>query len=169
MEDWPYSSDNCSVARALSVVGEKWTLLIMREAFFGVRRFREFRTHLGIAPNLLATRLDTLVEMGVMDRVPYQELGDRQRHEYRLTDRGHDLMPILIALLQWGDQYLADPDGPSVIVRHHTGPDESSCDQPVHVVMECAGGHAPLRARALLRTPGPGARPADSSSPDGVG
>jgi DNA-binding HxlR family transcriptional regulator len=154
VDDWSnFSSENCSVARALAILGERWTLLIMREAFFGVRRFREFRSRLGIASNLLVTRLDTLVKAAVMERVPYRDPGDRERHEYRLTERGIDLMPILVALQQWGDKYLADTAGPSVVVRH-----QSPCDQPVHITIECAAGHAPLNARTTFRTPGPGAR-----------
>jgi DNA-binding HxlR family transcriptional regulator len=151
------SSVNCSVARALAVVGERWTLLIVREAFDGVRRYRDFRDRLGIASNLLATRLDTLVATGVMRRVPYREPGGRQRYEYELTERGLDLRPTLIALLQWGDKYLADPEGPSVIVRHQTKPDEPPCDQPARVVIECAAGHTPLHPNAVRRTRGPGA------------
>lgn len=146
------SSENCSVARALAVIGERWTLLIVREAFDGVRRFRDFQSRLGVASNLLATRLDGLVDTGVLERVPYREPGDRQRFEYRLTERGLDLRPVLVALLQWGDRYFADPAGPSVVLRH------ASCDEPVRVVLECAGGHAPVAPTALRRTPGPGAR-----------
>ncbi|WP_248782394.1 winged helix-turn-helix transcriptional regulator [Saccharothrix syringae] len=152
------SSVNCSVARALAVVGERWTLLIVREAFDGVRRFQDFRTRLGIASNLLTARLETLVEAEVMTRVPYREKGDRLRYEYHLTERGADLRPVLIALLQWGDRYLADPEGPSVVPRHAGGPDGGCCDEPVRVVVECAAGHGPLRAEDVRRTPGPGAR-----------
>ncbi len=154
MDDWTnFSTANCSVARTLAIVGERWTLLIMREAFVGVRRFHEFRTRLGMASNLLTTRLDTLVEAGVMERVPYREPGDRERHEYRLTERGRDLMPVLAALRQWGDKYAADPAGPSLVVRHR-----APCNSPVHVAITCDAGHTALDADALVRTPGPGAR-----------
>src|SRR2546430_17648331 len=91
------SSENCSVARALAVVGERWTLLIVREAFYGVRRFRDFQSRLGVASNLLAARLDGRVETGVMERLPYREPGDRERFEYHLTERGIGLRPTLIA------------------------------------------------------------------------
>src|SRR6516164_8428997 len=91
---------NCSVARALAVVGERWSLLIVREALDGARRFGEFRARLGMASNLLATRLDTLVAAGVMRRVPYREPGGRQRFEYHLTQQGRDLRPTLISLLE---------------------------------------------------------------------
>lgn len=144
------SSENCSVGRALSVVGERWSLLIVREAFDGVRRFQDFRNRLGIASNLLSTRLDSLVSAGVLERVPYQDPGGRRRDEYQLTERGADLRPVLLALLQWGDKYLADPAGPSIIPRH------LACDEPVRVVLECVG-HGPVPPTEVRRTPGPGA------------
>ncbi|NYI04853.1 winged helix-turn-helix transcriptional regulator [Allostreptomyces psammosilenae] len=148
---------NCSVARALAVVGERWSLLIVREALDGARRFGEFRTRLGIASNLLTNRLNTLVAAGVLRRIPYQDPGDRQRFEYQLTEQGLDLRPTLVALLEWGDKYLADPQGPSVIVRHKSvGAD--TCEQPVRLVLECAAGHTRLPPGDVHRTPGPGAR-----------
>ncbi|MBB2914222.1 DNA-binding HxlR family transcriptional regulator [Streptosporangium becharense] len=149
---------NCSVARALAVVGERWSLLIVREALDGARRFGEFRARLGIASNLLSARLDTLVAAGVMRRVPYREPGDRQRLEYRLTDRGLDLRPTLVALLEWGDKHLADAQGPSVIVRHRPTDDRTTCGEPVRVTLECAAGHTRLPPEAIYRAPGPGAR-----------
>ncbi|MBF6077149.1 winged helix-turn-helix transcriptional regulator [Nocardia beijingensis] len=147
---------NCSVARALSVIGERWSLLIVREALDGARRFSEFRDRLGIASNLLSARLDSLVEADVLEKIPYREPGARQRYEYRLTPRGSDLRPTLIALLEWGDKYLADPQGPSVVVRHQTESGEE-CQEPVRIVLECAGGHTHLPPSAIRRTPGPGA------------
>lgn len=148
---------NCSVARALSVVGERWSLLIVREALDGARRFGEFRARLGIAGNLLATRLETLLAIGVMRRVPYQEPGERQRFAYELTEQGHGLRPTLIALLEWGDKYLADAQGPSVVVRHRPA-EGGSCGQQVRVVLECAAGHTNVPPQAVYRAPGPGAR-----------
>jgi DNA-binding HxlR family transcriptional regulator len=155
------STVNCSVARALSVVGERWSLLIVREAFDDVRRFADFRARLGVASNLLSARLDALVEAGVMCRVPYREPGERQRFEYELTERGIDLRPVLIALLQWGDKYLADPEGPSVIVRHRTPQDQPACEEPVRLVLECGGGHSHLPPSAVRRAPGPSAQLVD--------
>jgi DNA-binding HxlR family transcriptional regulator len=149
---------NCSVGRALEAVGERWSLLIVREAMDGARRFGEFRARLGIASNLLAARLEALVAAGVLKRVPYQEPGSRLREEYHLTERGLDLRATLAALLEWGDKYLADPQGPSVVIRHRPASGESPCDEPVRVVLECAAGHARLPARSLYRAPGPGAR-----------
>src|SRR5689334_2434500 len=101
-----YEGQNCSVAGALEVVGERWTLLIIRDAFLGLSRFDEFRESLGIARNVLTDRLNTLVEEGIFERVPY---GDRpDRVDYRLTRKGLDLHVALIGLRQWGDKYLCD-------------------------------------------------------------
>jgi len=147
-----YSAENCSVARTLAVVGEKWTLLVLREAFYGVRRFDDFQTNLGIARNVLAVRLSTLVEHDVLRRATYQEPGSRSRHEYRLTDKGRDLFAAFVALLHWGDTYLADSAGPAVVVQH------DNCDEPVRAVLECAAGHHPLTAHDTHPVPGPGAR-----------
>ncbi|MGA5818414.1 winged helix-turn-helix transcriptional regulator [Kitasatospora sp. NPDC094028] len=149
---------NCSAARALSVVGERWSLLIVREAVDGVSRFGDFRKRLGIASNLLSNRLDSLVTAGVLQRVPYQEAGDRQRFEYRLTDKGRDLRPTLMALLAWGDKYLTDEQGPPVVVRHRGADEEHGCDEPVSLVLECAAGHTHLPSDEVYRAPGPGAR-----------
>ncbi|CAM3610187.1 winged helix-turn-helix transcriptional regulator [Smaragdicoccus niigatensis] len=99
-----------SVARTLQVLGEHWSALILREAFFGVRRFDDFQRGLSIATNILAQRLDRLVELGVLDRVPYQE--QPLRHEYRLTRKGIDLYPVPLAMMTWGDRWLADGNPP---------------------------------------------------------
>ena len=96
-----YEGQNCSIARALELVGERWTLLIVRDAFLGLRRFDQFQDSLGIASNVLTSRLDRLVEAGVFERVRYQERPDR--YEYRLTERGRALRTPLLALMQWGD------------------------------------------------------------------
>jgi DNA-binding HxlR family transcriptional regulator len=100
-----YEGQNCSVARTLELVGERWTLLIVRDAFLGRRRFEEFQESLGIARNILADRLQKLVDHGIFDRVRYQERPER--YEYRLTGKGRDLRVPLLALMQWGDQYLS--------------------------------------------------------------
>ena len=105
MEWLDTSTENCSVQRTLDVIGEKWTLLVLREAFNGVRRFDDMRRHLRVSESVLADRLRTLVDAGVLDTAPYQAPGQRSRREYRLTAKGFDLYPILIALLQWGDRY----------------------------------------------------------------
>jgi DNA-binding HxlR family transcriptional regulator len=111
-----YAGQQCSVARALEVVGERWTILILRDAFLGVRRFDEFQRSLGVARNVLATRLQRLVDAGLLERVRYQERPER--HEYRLTAMGVDLWPTVVALMQWGDRHLAGPDGPPLRLEH---------------------------------------------------
>lgn len=117
----------CSIARSLGVLGERWTFLILREAFLGATKFAEFRDRLGIAPDMLSDRLSTLVEYGVMDRETYQEPGARPRFAYRLTPAGTELKVVLHALQQWGDTYLPRPEGPSVLRRIR------GTDLPVHV------------------------------------
>src|SRR5438876_11226190 len=101
-----YEGQNCSIARALEVVGERWTLLIVRDAFLGLRRFEQFQESLGIARNVLTDRLNRLVDEGVLDRVRYSERPER--YEYRLTQKGRDLSLALTALRQWGDTYLSE-------------------------------------------------------------
>ena len=117
----------CSIARSLGVLGERWTFLILREAFLGATKFAEFRDRLGVAPDVLSDRLSTLVEYGVMEREPYQEPGARPRFAYRLTPAGTELRVVLSALQQWGDNYLPRPEGPSVLRRIR------GTDLPVHV------------------------------------
>jgi DNA-binding HxlR family transcriptional regulator len=107
----------CSIARSLGVLGERWTFLILREAFLGATRFAEFRDSLGVASDVLSDRLGTLVEFGVLAREPYQEPGARSRFAYRLTPAGRELHVVLAALQQWGDEHLPHPDGPSMLRR----------------------------------------------------
>jgi DNA-binding HxlR family transcriptional regulator len=117
----------CSIENTLGVLGERWTFLILREAFLGASRFAQFRDNLGVAPDVLSDRLATLVEYGVMEREPYQEPGSRVRFAYQLTPAGHELQVALTALQQWGDEHMPGPDGPSMLRRvRHT-------DRPVHV------------------------------------
>lgn len=147
-----YSTENCSIARTLQLVGERWSLLILREAFNGNRRFEQFQRRTGVARNLLATRLATLVEHGILDRQSYQEPGQRARQEYRLTAKGKQLYPILVALLDWGDRYVADPEGPALLLQHR------DCGAAVHADIRCDAGHDHLTVRDVTATPGPGAR-----------
>lgn len=121
------ADSTCSIARSLSVLGERWTLLILREAFLGATRFAEFKDGLGVAPDVLSDRLATLVEYGVLDREPYQEPGARTRYEYRLTDAGRELYVVMGALQQWGDEHLPCPEGPSMLRR------VQGTEQAVHV------------------------------------
>ena len=113
-----YSAENCSIKRALDVVGEKWTLLVMREAFYGARRFDQFQARIGCARNILSERLATLTEAQILTRSPYREPGQRERHEYRLTEKGLDLITVVVAIKQWGDRWEAAPEGPPVDILH---------------------------------------------------
>ncbi|HEY2214046.1 MAG TPA: helix-turn-helix domain-containing protein [Acidimicrobiales bacterium] len=119
--------DPCSIARTLGVIGERWTFLVLREAFQGQTRFAGFRDRLGIAPDVLSARLATLVEYGVMKTVPYQEPGARSRLAYELTPAGRELGVVLAALQQWGDEHLPWSEGPSMLRR------VAGTDGPVHV------------------------------------
>lgn len=110
---------NCSVARALEVVGERWSLLIVRDAFYGVRRFEDFQHDLGVARNILTDRLKRLVEQGVLERVQY---GERPpRYEYRLTEKGKDLLPVMLTMMRWGDKWYPREMGPPVTFTHSCG------------------------------------------------
>ena len=137
--------DPCSIARTLAVIGERWTILILREAFFGVSRFAEFRDHLGVAPDVLSDRLATLVEFGVMSREPYREPGARSRSAYRLTPAGRELQVVLSALQQWGDEHLPRPEGPSMLRRVR------GTDCPVRVgYLDDEGREIPLADVAVI-------------------
>jgi len=120
-------SARCSIENSLGVLGERWTFLILREAFLGVTRFAQFRDNLGVAPDVLSDRLGTLVEYGVLEREPYQEPGARVRFAYRLTPAGQELQVVLSALQQWGDEHLPAPAGPSMLRRVR------GTDRPVRV------------------------------------
>lgn len=108
----------CGIQRSLGVLGERWTLLVLREAFFGATRFSEFRDRLGVASDVLSDRLATLVDHGVLAKEPYREPGSRARFEYRLTDAGRELEVVLAALQEWGDRHLPWPE-PPMVRRHH--------------------------------------------------
>ena len=111
-----YPGQTCSIAKALEVVGERWSLLIVRDVMTGHRRFDELQKSLGVARNVLSARLQRLVEEDILERRPYQE--SPERYEYFLTDKGLDLWPALIALLGWGDRHTEYPDGPPLLVFH---------------------------------------------------
>jgi len=111
----------CSIARSLEVLGEKWTLLIVREAFFGRTRFAQFRERLGVAPDVLADRLSTLVDAGVFERRAYRDEGEREREEYVLTEEGRALLPVLAGLAQWGDEFRPTGFGAAVEYRESVG------------------------------------------------
>jgi len=108
----------CSVARCLSVVGDRWTLLILRDAFLGTRRFEDFQAHLGVTRHRLADRLRKLVDHEILDRVRYQERPER--FEYRLTEKGRDLYPVIVSLMRWGDRWMAGEEAPPVQLVHRS-------------------------------------------------
>lgn len=132
----------CSVARSLEVVGEKWSLLVVREVLLGVRRFDQIRHNTGAPRDVLAARLRTLVETGVLARRRYSERPPRD--EYVLTPAGRDLRPVVLALMRWGDAYLAGESGPPMVLRHECG-----ADFQAEVV--CAACHQQVRGRDLER------------------
>jgi DNA-binding HxlR family transcriptional regulator len=154
--DW--SIDTCTIGRAMEILGEKWTVVVLREVFNGVRRFDDMRRHTGIPRQVLTNRLGSLVTHGLLRREPYQEPGARLRHEYKLTRQGLDLYPMLIALAAWGDRYLADPEGPPLEFVHR------DCEEPVHMEIHCAAGHRVTGHRQVVPRPGPGARHQERSA-----
>ncbi|MFJ8363469.1 winged helix-turn-helix transcriptional regulator [Streptomyces sp. NPDC093984] len=146
------STENCTVQRTLDLIGEKWSLLVLRDAMNGVHRFDDFRRHVGLSDAVLSDRLRKLVAAGILDTVPYREPGHRTRHEYRLTRKGWDLWPVMIALKQWGDRYTADPEGPPLEVHHR------DCGESLEAVVVCAGDHGPLSPRQACTRRGASAR-----------
>jgi DNA-binding HxlR family transcriptional regulator len=148
-----WSAENCTVGRTMSILGERWTFVVVREVFNGVRRFDDIRRHSGIPRQVLSNRLGLLVDQDVLRRERYQDPGERARHEYRLTEKGFDLYPVLVAIADWGDRYLADPGGPPVEFEHR------ECGGVVHSVLECTEGHRVERPRDVVTRIGPGAQP----------
>ena len=124
----------CSIGRAMEILGERWTFLILRESFYGVRRFSVIQRNLGIARNILSLRLQTLVGAGVLERTLYQE--EPPRYEYRLTEAGRDLYPSIVALMRWGDRHLSTD--PPVVLRHN------SCGHEADPLLVCSHCHEEL-------------------------
>jgi len=149
-----YATDNCTIGRAMAVLGERWTVVVLREVYNGVRRFDDMRRHTGMPRQVLTDRLAHLVEQDILRREPYRVDRQRARHEYRLTQRGFDLYPVMVAVAGWGDRYLADPDGPPVEFAHR------DCGSLVEVHTRCAVGHDVTDPRDVVSRPGPGIRPA---------
>ena len=147
------SAENCSVKRALDVVGEKWTLLVLREAFYGARRFERFQAGIGCPRQVLTDRLNTLVAADVLRKVPYQEPGQRERHEYRLTEKGRDLGMVLTALRLWGDKWIYGEGKEPMLVHER----ESGAVVRTLVPAD-AEGHA-LDPKRLVVRAGPGITP----------
>ena len=147
-----YESENCSAARALEVVGERWSMLIIRDALFrGTTRFSDFQRSLGLARNVLADRLDGFVEAGLMAR---RQPEDSAYHEYHLTQKGRDLKPAVIALTRWGDRWAA-PNGPPIIYRHE------DCAGEIELQFVCSECGEDLDVEGIVATRGPGMAVAD--------
>ncbi|HEY8526469.1 MAG TPA: helix-turn-helix domain-containing protein [Acidimicrobiales bacterium] len=141
--DWP-----CSVARTVDLLGDWWTPLVLRDAYYGIRRFDDFQRNLNIGRNILTERLNRLVAEGMLERVPYQ---DRPvRHEYVLTEKGRDFFPVLIAMMRWGDRWLADEAGPPIRLHHRT------CGHEMHAEVVCSHCGEPLELADVRARPGPG-------------
>ena len=141
--------DACSIARTLEVIGDRWTLLILRDAFRGVRRFEDLQRDLGIARNILTDRLQKLVDRGVLSKTPYQ--ARPVRYEYRLTPKGRDLSPALVALMRWGDKWLAEDGRPPLVLTH------KACGEPVDQSFICWTCDETVTPAGLRGRPGPGA------------
>jgi DNA-binding HxlR family transcriptional regulator len=143
-----YPGQDCSIAKSLEVVGERWSLLIVRDVMNGYRRFDELQRSLGVARNVLSTRLQRLIEEDILERRPYQR--SPERFEYFLTEKGLDLWPALIALLGWGDRHSSGPHGPPMVI-HHKGCGGAVSDRGI-----CESCGKVLSARDARALPGPG-------------
>ena len=138
----------CSVARSQAILGDRWTMLILRNAFLAMRRYEDFQTQLGLPRHILSSRLKRLVEAGVLKKVPYQERP--ARYEYRLTDMGRDLYPVIIALTAWGDKWLDEGRGAPLLLHHKT------CGHDFHPVTTCSECGEPVLPRDVVALAGPG-------------
>jgi DNA-binding HxlR family transcriptional regulator len=144
-----FAEKNCSIARPLAFLGERWTVLVLRDLTLGRRRFDTIQESLGIASNVLSQRLATLVDEGIAERRRYSE--HPERFEYRLTQKGLDLVPVLLSLLAWGDRYTAGPEGPPLETVH------DDCGHAFHVVSTCSACGEEIDPRHVHNRPGPGA------------
>ena len=144
----PHDDQLCSIAASLQLIGDRWSLLILRDAFRGVRRFDELAADLGIARNLLADRLQKLVDHGILVKQPYQQRP--VRYEYRLSAKGIDLSPALVALMRWGDKHVLDESPPVVLVHDR-------CGTPLEQTLTCPECAEAVSPRAIKSRPGPGA------------
>lgn len=147
-----WKAERCTIARTLDVVPTRSAFLILREAFYGTTRFGDFAERVGISEPVAAARLRELVKQGLLERESYREPGQRTRPGYRLTDKGAELFPVLVALMQWGDRWL-DADGGPVALTHR------DCGEPVEVQLRCRAGHAVAPGELDLALRAPRARP----------
>jgi DNA-binding HxlR family transcriptional regulator len=145
-----YDTQVCSVARTLEVMGDRWTMLIIRNVFLGLRRFDDLQGNLGIARNVLSDRLGRLVDEGILERRRYQERPER--FEYRLTDKGIDLWPVMVSLMKWGDRHAPEEAGPPTLILHR------DCGGEIDERFVCSACGELVDARSSEARPGPGAR-----------
>ena len=145
-----FSHMACSLARSLDAAGEWWTPLILRDLWYGNRRFDGIQRNLGLSRKVLANRLDTLVREGLVERRPYQERP--VRHEYVLTEKGREMADILLAMISWGDRWTADESGPPMLLRHER------CGEVSHAEIRCSSCGEPMHSQEVRIEPGPGAR-----------
>ncbi|MGD1057487.1 MAG: helix-turn-helix domain-containing protein [Solirubrobacteraceae bacterium] len=138
-----------SVGAAAALLGDRWTVLILREAFFGTRRFNAFAENLGLSRNILSNRLKLLVSQGIFEEHPYGP--SKSRVEYQLAQAGRDIFPIVVALLQWGDKHLVGSCGPSIVLRH------THCGNDADPLLVCRACREPIELSKVVPTPGPGA------------
>ncbi|WP_433160173.1 winged helix-turn-helix transcriptional regulator [Kribbella sp. CA-247076] len=138
----------CSIARTLDVIGEPWSPLILRDVWVGMTRFDQLQADLKISRKVLTERLNHLVDHGVLERRPYD---NRPRYEYHLTEKGTELVDLLMVMAGWGDKWLAGEAGPPVLYRHH------ACGEISHVDLHCSHCDKPMHARDIDLLPGPGA------------
>jgi DNA-binding HxlR family transcriptional regulator len=143
-------NEACSVARTVAVIGDRWTLMVLRDCFLGVRRFEAFQARLGISRTIIADRLKLLTDEGVLHREAYQ--ARPVRYEYRLAPKGLELHPVLMAIVGWGDRHYAGEAGPPVLNRH------KACGCDFHAVMTCSECGEPVGPRDVQSRAGPGAR-----------
>ncbi len=141
---------DCSIARALNEIGDRWIFLILREAYFGVRQFEQFQRNLGIATNILSGRLRTLVEAEIFEKHRYQTAPDR--YEYRLTEKGLDLFPVIVTLIRWGDQWFGGEDGPPLLLHHEP------CGKQLSGSLTCEHCGLEIRAQDVRYENGSGAK-----------
>lgn len=140
--------EQCSVARTMAVIGDRWTLLILRNSFFRVRRFEDFLSRMGIARRVLTERLTLLVENGILEKISYQDAP--VRYEYRLTDKGLDLYPVLLSMVHWGDKHYAEDRGKPILYQHKT------CGHDFVPVLNCSECGEPLDPKEVRPRKGPG-------------
>jgi DNA-binding HxlR family transcriptional regulator len=145
-DEWP-----CPIARATDLVGDWWTPLVLRESYYGVRRFEDFQKTLGIGRNILTQRLNRLVDEGLLVRRPYQE--KPLRNEYVLTDKGRDFYPVLAAMIAWGDRWLSGEEGPPIVLKH------KACGHDMTAKVVCSECGEPIQARDIRPRLGPGYPP----------